>query len=210
MLLKKLSVSLALLFQTACATFPEEGRGASALYQGTGCNGTSNCRPLTENEIALAQTVFGDQVNYQSVRIINKSNSPLRLLTDSMSPDGNIYVYDPMTQSADNALASRAHRNNFMHEMTHVWQYQRGVNLAAAGLREIIRNPFNFNAAYRYTFGHDFYSYRHEQQAAIVQHYVQLKDGADKNPSEETCLALKKYHAMLSYYLPVAPKVCAA
>lgn len=58
----------------------------------------------------------------------------------------------------------------FIHEMTHVWQHQTGLNLL------LRRHPF---CRYSYTIkpGWPLIRYGIEQQAEIVRHYFLLREG---------------------------------
>lgn len=78
-------------------------------------------------------------------------------------PKGDCYCDD----FCDSDLASQG---LFIHEMTHVWQFQRGVNLI------LQRHPF---MRYDYTIkpGWRLARYNLEQQAEIVRHYFLIKNG---------------------------------
>jgi len=80
----------------------------------------------------------------------------------TMAPDGHIWCH-PEGQAWRPCFASTDLPGQafFLHEMTHVWQHQSGLNLL------LRRLPF---ARYRYTLtpGKPFHRYGIEQQACIV------------------------------------------
>ncbi len=93
--------------------------------------------------------------------------------TVTMAPDGNIWFH-PAGHLAGTGLAddlSKAPRNvraHFVHELTHVWQYQNGVNV----ILEKVLMFFQYGAFGGYGYelipGRPFDSYNIEQQACIV------------------------------------------
>ncbi|HEU4960552.1 MAG TPA: vgr related protein [Sphingomonas sp.] len=88
-----------------------------------------------------------------------------------MAPRGCIHFHPAGTLYRDDfAAASLADQGLFIHEMTHVWQHQRGIFLPLA------RHPF---CRYRYTLvpGRPFGRYGIEQQAEIVRHAFLLRHG---------------------------------
>ncbi len=82
-------------------------------------------RFLTENEIALAKSVFGDEIDYLSVKIIRAKYVFIQGKNYAVTPNGNIYF--PMSEA--DWTFSLSFRDLFIHEMTHVWQYQIGINV---------------------------------------------------------------------------------
>ena len=86
-----------------------------------------NHRGLTSGEIALAKKVFGDSIDYSKVRIHDSKYFPLQSDDIAMTPDGDIYwPQDAGDMSVHNP-------DLFIHEMTHVYQHQHGVNVLARG-----------------------------------------------------------------------------
>lgn len=121
-------------------------------------------RPLTANEAALARSVFGDAIYYSPVTLNRRRWFPFQPRGVAMSPDGHLWFH-PMGDlwRDDYALASLDLQGLFVHEMTHVWQHQRGVWLPLA------RHPF-CRYRYRLTPGWPLHRYGLEQQAEIVRH----------------------------------------
>lgn len=126
-------------------------------------------RPLTRDEIALAQPVFGRSVDYSRVRIRETSVAPGTTV-------GNVIRMDPGF-----TIANAWQAEVLIHEMTHVWQYQHGgtgymsvalqTQIAAAG------RTGSRNEAYDYTpdAAKTFFDYTPEQQGLIVQNYFAMR-----------------------------------
>lgn len=133
-------------------------------------------RRLTDGEIALARTVFGDAIDYARVQIHNGKFIPLQPADTGMAPNGSLYMPGRLYR-ADYA-ADRSLQALFIHEMTHVWQFQNKVlDPVVAFGRLLLAHKFNYAAAYHYDIkqGCDFTAYGMEQQARIVEDYFTLK-----------------------------------
>ena len=85
-------------------------------------------RGLTSAEIALARRAFAGAIDYGRVRLVEgpAASLPARLAFAKGNPAITIgsTVYFAKPFSADFA-APGGNAESFMHEMTHVWQYQR-------------------------------------------------------------------------------------
>lgn len=128
-------------------------------------------RPLTPGEIALARSMFGDAIDYRGQRIARRKWAFFQPRNTVMAPLGCIHFHPRGSGYHDDfAAAPLAAQALFIHEMTHVWQYQRGIFLPLA------RHPF---CRYRYRLRPDraFESYGLEQQAEIVAHAFLLRHG---------------------------------
>ena len=92
-----------------------------------------------------------------------------------MAPNGNIYFH-PVAGgwSEDFAREPLSRQAFFIHEMTHVWQAQKGGRLYLP----LMRHAF---CRYRYKLrqGKPFWRYGIEQQAEIVRHIFLAEHGAD-------------------------------
>jgi len=141
-------------------------------------------RALTNGEIALARTLFGDEIDYQKVRVYFRPwlyAWPRQNI--SMAPDGNIYFSPRLVRHAD-MTATPATRAHFIHEMTHVWQYQNGVNIKREAVKLMLRHKFNYNAAYDYDLDKttDFKKLNIEQQARLLEDYYRCSDNLKNAP----------------------------
>jgi hypothetical protein len=94
-------------------------------------------RPLTEAERNLAASVFGPSIDYSQVRIMRRSWWPFQTRNIAMAPNGNIYFHPKGDLWCSDFGGTHVHRQGlFIHEMTHVWQHQKGIWLPLA------RHPF--------------------------------------------------------------------
>ena len=128
-------------------------------------------RVLTEGERVLAREVFGDAIDLDRPRVFGRCFLPLGQPRGlAMAPNGNIYFH-PGDHLADFSRAGLHKQGWFLHELTHVWQHQRGVRVWLRGLCD---------RRYRYLPlrpGKPFERYGIEQQGDIVQDYFMMLRG---------------------------------
>lgn len=127
----------------------------------------TSIRPLTQGEIRLAQSVFGDDLDCLAVRL---QPAWWVLKGYAIAPNGTIYFNknDWCEDFSDAPLGKRAW---LVHELTHVWQHQKGL---AVFWRALV------NRRYRYRLGKPFLAYGIEQQAQLVEDfYVRRELGKD-------------------------------
>jgi hypothetical protein len=141
-------------------------------------------RSLTQGEINLVTLMFGSKVNYSTVKIYHHTYLPFMPDKDSlMTPNGNIYASKNSTMySSDYSTVSPpAYAGSpliypqavFIHEMTHVWQYQHGMWVKTRR----VSGSWNYNYDFA-TFGtKDFKSYEIEEEAQIVEDFYLLLHG---------------------------------
>jgi hypothetical protein len=131
-------------------------------------------RSLTQGEMRLAQSVFGDAIDYSPVRIVRRSWWPFQPKQVAMSPTGNIHFHPQGNLwCEDFAAADLGLQALFVHEMTHVWQTQtRGRYYLP-----LMRHPF---CRYDYALkpGQKFEHYGLEQQGELMRHAFLLREGA--------------------------------
>ena len=140
-------------------------------------------RFLTPGEIALARSVFGDAIDYQRVNLVHGKWWPFQPKWSAMAPMGNIHFHPQGGGWSEDFSAEPLHAQGFfIHEMTHVWQAQKGGRF----FLPLARHPF---CKYRYEIvpGRPFKRYGLEQQAEIVRHAFLLSKGA--NPADSPPLA---------------------
>ncbi len=131
----------------------------------------SKGRFLTPAERGLAESVFGNAVDYDSVRIANRKWAFFQPKRVVMAPRGTIHFHPHGDLYCDDFCgAGLTDQGLFIHEMTHVWQYQSDVNLI------LRRHPF---CRYSYVLkpGWPLTRYGIEQQAEIVRHAFLLRQG---------------------------------
>ena len=129
-------------------------------------------RALTRAERNLAASVFGSAIDYDRVRIHNRKWWPFQPRRITMAPDGHIWFHpEGGLYCADFCERDLHAQGLFIHEMTHVWQHQKGIWLPLA------RHPF---CRYSYSLkpGWPLKRYGIEQQAEIVRHAFLLRNGA--------------------------------
>ncbi|MES2137793.1 MAG: vgr related protein [Pseudomonadota bacterium] len=123
-------------------------------------------RSLTSGEIALLRSVFGDAIDYARVRLFEGKWWPFQPRGTAMAPTGGIWFHPDGGGWADDFSNEPPQRQGFfVHEMTHVWQAQKGGKLYLP----LMRHPF---CRYDYVIepGKPFRRYGIEQQAEIVTH----------------------------------------
>jgi hypothetical protein len=118
-------------------------------------------RKLSSGERALTAEVFGEAVDAGRVWIF-----ALPVWNRAFVAGGGLIAWPARTAAKDFAAAALEDQAVFVHEMTHVWQAQTGVNLILGKLRAGDGAQAYF---YDLSDGGDFPSLNIEQQAMIVQ-----------------------------------------
>ncbi|MBO9378043.1 vgr related protein [Sphingomonas histidinilytica] len=152
-------------------------------------------RPLTDAEGALVRSMFGDAVDTGRVTIRRARWWPFQPPNVLMAPDGHLWCHPagPLWRDCY-AAASLSMQALFVHEMTHVWQAQRG----GRWYLPLMRHPF---CRYAYTLqsGKPFARYGIEQQAEIVADAFLLARGVAR-PGKP---GLEAYKAVLPFEAPL-------
>jgi hypothetical protein len=131
-------------------------------------------RSLTPGEVKLARSVFRDAIDYSKVRLFRGKWWPFHPRNAAMAPMGNIWFH-PIGGgwSKDFSKEPLNRQGFFIHEMTHVWQAQKGGRFYLP----LMRHPF-CRYIYRLNPGKPFARYGIEQQAEIVRHRFLADHGA--------------------------------
>jgi hypothetical protein len=128
-------------------------------------------RGLTGEERALAASVFGAAINYERVRISNRKWAFFQPRLVVMAPRGAIHFHPENHRYCDDFCgAGLEDQGLFIHEMTHVWQHQVGINL-------ILKRHIFCRYSYSLKPGWPLARYGIEQQAEIVRHAFLLSRG---------------------------------
>lgn len=130
-------------------------------------------RSLTQAERNLAASIFGDAIDYETVRLNRKKWFPFQPVQTVMAPNGAIWFHPKGSLWCDDFCQTSVRRQGlFLHEMTHVWQHQKGIFLP------LRRHPF---CRYSYSLkpGWPLHRYGIEQQAEIVRHVFLLREGLE-------------------------------
>lgn len=129
-------------------------------------------RPLTSGEVELAREAFGGALDYPPIRILR---SPFdRAFVPGRWFGRDWIVWPAKTLPPDLSTAPLRLQSTFIHELTHVWQAQQGVNLLTGKLR-----AGDSAASYAYPLADDC-GWDHlniEQQAMVVEHRFRLSRG---------------------------------
>ncbi|MBD3844008.1 MAG: type IV secretion protein Rhs [Campylobacterales bacterium] len=147
-------------------------------------------RNLTIGEIDMLKALFSDSINYQNVKIYKDKFLPFQKTNVAISPNGNIY-FDEKHHKDDFSLSSNSDKMWFVHEMTHVWQYQNGCNIIKNALKFFLKGQYKNGQIYCYDNEckiKQFCEFNLEQQATIIEHYFGAK-----------YLGIGKYISKLSY-----------
>jgi hypothetical protein len=128
-------------------------------------------RGLTRGERALLEPLFRQSLDYEKIQVID-GKFLLQPNNVYMTPRGNIYAPGALFE-ADFSTASPWRQAVFVHEITHVWQFENGMDLVAQGLSTFAKAGGAYERAYPYTLadGRDLVDYGMEQQASIVEDY---------------------------------------
>ena len=137
-------------------------------------------RQVTSGERALATRLFGTAIDLDAVRLHRAKWFPFQPRNVAMAPDGGIWFHPQGNLWRDDfAIASDPLRTLFIHELTHVWQHQRGLCLP------LRRHPF-CRYDYEIVPERPLAGYGIEQQAMIVEHvFVCRLSGIRNQPLEQ-------------------------
>ncbi len=134
-------------------------------------------RRLSEREIALARSIFGETIDYQKVRLDEKSFVGCRQFRFAYV---GFYFVNSWGQLSDPVL---------IHELVHVWQFQRLGSVYIPRALWAQRTPEGYNYGgisalkkalerhERETHTSALLSFNYEPQADIVADYFSLKNG---------------------------------
>lgn len=130
-----------------------------------------HARPLTPHETQMARLVFRDAIDYTAVKVYACAYLPFGLQPrrTAMAPNGNLYFPRGCHQD-DFSACDLADRMWFIHEMTHVWQFQLGYPVR-------LRGAIRIGLPYAYTLRDDMRlsDYNMEAQGNLLADYFALK-----------------------------------
>jgi len=129
-------------------------------------------RELTAGEIAMVCTIFKDSIDYSRVLVHNGEYLwfGLQPCDTAMTPNGEIYFNPTHFQEDFSAVREAVIKHWFVHEMTHVWQYQLGYPVK-------LRGAIRIGLSYRYRLGkgRKLSDYNMEAQGDVLADYFALK-----------------------------------
>ena len=143
-------------------------------------------RKLTSGEIAMLRPIFKDSIYYSEVRVHNEDWLPFGMQDDEtiMTPNGQLYCPKAAFREDYSALSKKEKdiKGWFMHEMTHVWQWNRGYRgriLVKGALYGIATKVLGQKKVYGYDLETDnnkkFSDFNMEQQGDLIEHYYRAK-----------------------------------
>lgn len=146
-------------------------------------NPNSIDRALPTGEVTLAKTLYRDSLKYENVRIHNYKyfDLPFGISqpdTTLMTPNGEIYA-PPAVYSKDFSGESNERKSTFIHEMCHVWQWQRNIkNVKWEAIKEKFAHGSSYDEeAYKYKIElyYDLKQFGLEQQATMIEDYYRVQ-----------------------------------
>jgi len=146
-------------------------------------------QPLTRDEREVAHGVFGASIDYSRVRLIPTSILEYRTIANS------IRVPEDFT------INNREMAQTFIHEMTHVWQYQHGgtsfisISLGTQIAAQVRRGNRNFAYDYRINPGQSFFDFTPEQQAFLVENYFAMLRDQTAIPNDQAAGVARTYES---------------
>lgn len=146
-------------------------------------------RSLTQEQIAIAQKVFGSSIDYSQVRYtvgyLGPINQTAVVLGNTIHFSEQLYDQEILGDSTPEYL---------IHELVHVWQYQNGgwqyaFDSAVAQIQALI-TAFDRNLAYEWEESFDaglaWRKWSAEHQAQLVQDYYDIATrGNDTDPNND-------------------------
>ena len=146
--------------------------GAAILAKALTQPSAEKGRALTAGEITMARTVFADSIDYDTVRLRDENYVPWQGANYVMAPNGHIYFGENLRGVLDWSLEDSNGQGLFIHEMTHVWQHQHGVNVLLVGAYQQTKQ-FLVGDQYDYHLeaGKTLKAFNIEQQGDIVRDY---------------------------------------
>lgn len=127
-------------------------------------------RRIGAAELKEARPIFRNAINYADFWIYKGYYFPIQPENTAMAPDGNIYF--PPAIYKDDFTISVYGMALLLHEMTHVWQVQKGVWLK---LRRLLWDFGDYD--YDLDPNKRLQDYKVEEQGSIIEDYYLIKNG---------------------------------
>ena len=145
----------------------------------------------------MASETFGDALTLATIRILRAPWPFVRAFVPGRWFGRDWIVWPARALPADLATASLHLQAMLVHELTHVWQAQQGINLLTGKLRAGDRP-----SSYEYPVGVDcgWEALNIEQQAMVVEHRFRLTRG-QRTPADA---------AFYDRVCPIGPRVSVA
>lgn len=159
---------------------------------------TRVARPLTAGERAMARRAFGDAIDLDPISIRREKWWWLQPAWIVMAPDGHIWFHPNNRSWHDDFSKASLHLQGLIiHELTHVWQRQQGINVV---LRRGVWARYDYLP---FQPGKPFEAYGCEQQAEIVRDAYVKRMGGTVTGTPALCV----YDAVLPFSPATEPAV---
>ncbi len=146
--------------------------------------------------MALLPSQLAGAVDINAVRITRRFHNPVAALLKVTIVRGARIFWS----SAPVEVTTLSERAHLAHELTHVWQYRA---LRRTGLELLASRTYH----YRLDPGRVFLSYGYEQQAAMVEDFVRIKDGAPPRWALPPAASLMDYERVIESAGPAMQKL---
>ena len=147
----------------------------SGLQSSAAAQGPPVDRGLTPQEAALARSVFGDALDTSQIRLTDDSPAP----PNAVAFPGNI----KFPRGALDGPADLTYRAWLVHELTHIWQYQRGRTVPQLALDALAHDyDYGYEQGLREATaqGKRLGDFNHEEQGDILRdYYLRRERGQD-------------------------------
>jgi hypothetical protein len=127
-------------------------------------------RTLTAGEAALGGAVFGEEIEWARVRVMQAPS----LGFGAMVPLGRTIVFSRWRAARDFTQAPLDEQGWLVHEFMHVWQAKHGVFLAGAKLGALGKLAYTYTPKPNVKLKH----YNIERQAEIARHLFLARAGS--------------------------------
>jgi len=166
-------------------------------------------RYLTAGEISFCRMIFADAICYSRVKVYNGKWPLLFGMQSSnvvMSLDGNIYYPYDLFREDFSVGDLGEDLKIFIHEMVHVWQYQRGYAVKLNGILSFSKSRYNYDLSK----GNGLSDYNMEVQANLIADYFLLIKFGDsgsaklfdlKYKGKDRDRLLSLYHSVLDDFI---------
>lgn len=134
-------------------------------------------RTLTKGEIQYLKTIFGNSMNYSSVRIAIRPFSSAKNATGIVVCN-LITTPNNRTYRVDYSNADASTQAWFVHEVMHIWQWQnKGLFTPWEAIKIFVENKGCYRNGYKYSIYDDFDKMNMEQQAAAIEDRIRVQGG---------------------------------
>lgn len=164
-------------------------------------------RRLSQSEIALAQEIFGNQINYNRIFIAQGNSRETSTTLGGRINFSKRHYRDDYSQSKNpDALGV------YFHELTHIWQEQNGVDLAGSAISLFFKNGGSYKKSYEYRISDlpNFTELGIEQQGEIIEDFVSIRTSLNEANRLTSCASIRIYEDALKPIFPAiqTPQMC--